>query len=99
MLLLALAKVLDIRLKPRGSCGAVTCLCSERDQEVGGAAGPAHAVPPPVLCRPPLLIAHFAGPRTAGWTKDRIANRNCACFCLVKPKVLILFYELDVNDN
>lgn len=70
-----------------------------KDQEAGGAAGTAHLVPLPALSRPPVLISHFAGPHPAGWIKDRIANRNCVCFCLVKPKVLTLFYELDVNDN
>lgn len=47
----------------------------------------------------PLLISPFAGPRTAESVEDRIANRNCICFCLVKPKILILFYELNVDDN
>lgn len=66
---------------------------------MGGAPGAAHVVPLPTLSRPPVLISHLAGPRPAGWIKDRIANRNCVCSCLVKPKVLTLFYELDVNDN
>lgn len=47
----------------------------------------------------PLLISPFAGPCTAESVEDRIANRNCICFCLVKPKILILFYELNVDDN
>lgn len=50
-LILRFAKFLDSWQKAQGCHGAVACLSSERDQEVGGDAGKACAVPFPASLR------------------------------------------------
>lgn len=80
MLLFALAKVLDVRLKPRGSCGAVSCLCSERDQAVGGEAGPARAVPPPLFADPHCLSHTLLGPAQQGGPRIELQTEIVLAF-------------------